>query len=298
MVPGKTEKTQNKISEMIHLINQANAKANMQMLGGLVDGLVNFKNYYVYADSIKNRSQYVLEVPSISNFNIDDHINAVYSILKDGIETDYIHNIKVKVTWGGDLWCELSYIDLFFTLFMWNGLLKIGAEIRPKHIFWDSTLKRKHIKKFIDKYILTKENKIRISHEDLCMILADDVVWPFSYTESFAYYLASTINNEDDIDLMNANSEYDALMHKSYANIPFDSIKEISDADTKRVSEMIINSKEYIGYDHGLAASFNASEAINPRQYRESRIVIGVKSAYDTVFPVVIDQSFSNGGVN
>lgn len=260
--------------------------------------LQNLKNYYIYSSSVEARVQPVVTVPRDITINtIDDHIVGIYNILRDGIEDPYIHNTKVKVSWGGDIWCELSFIDYWFCLFMWHPILKIGESIKPKHIFYDSILRRKHIKSFIDRFLLTKENKIAFEHEELCNKIADCVFF-YSYTDTFGLYLANTINNEDDIGMMNNCPEYDALVHKSYENIPFDQIKETADADTQTVIKYIMNSKQYLGYNHGLTSSFKAKEAINDRQYRESRVVIGPKSVYDKVYPINIANSFSNGGVN
>ncbi len=264
----------------------------------VTEQLQNFKNYFVYADCVRNRKQMTIFVPTdITVNNVDDHIIAICNILKDGIETQFVHDTKFIVSWGGDIWCELSFIDYWFSLFMWSMILKTGGEIRPKHIFWSPELKRKNIKSFIDKFILTIDNKIKIGNYDLNNIIADGT-WNYSHIEAFSYYLANTINNEDDIELMKVCPEYYDLLHTSLEGIPFADVKDEGQKLTDRTIEIIKESKKYLGYEHGLTNSFRASEAINPRQYKESRINIGTKSAYDKVYPVIINQSFSNGGVN
>lgn len=264
----------------------------------VTEQLQNFKNYFVYADCVRNRKQMTIFVPTdITVNNVDDHIIAICNILKDGIETQFVHDTKFIVSWGGDIWCELSFIDYWFSLFMWSMILKTGGEIRPKHIFWSPELKRKNIKSFIDKFILTIDNKIKIGNYDLNNIIADGT-WNYSHIEAFSYYLANTINNEDDIELMKVCPEYYDLLHTSLEGIPFADVKDEGQRLTDRTIEIIKESKKYLGYEHGLTNSFRASEAINPRQYKESRINIGTKSAYDKVYPVIINQSFSNGGVN
>lgn len=260
--------------------------------------LQNFKNYLMYEDSVRERKGKTINVPvDITPMNIDDHIVAISNILKDGIETDYVHNTKIKVSWGGDTWAELSFIDYWYSLFMWSMILKTNGKIKPKHIFWSPELKRKNIKVFIDRFVLTIENKINIGNYELNNVIADGT-WNYSQIEPFAYYLANTINNEDDIALMNACPEYYQLMHTSFEGIPFAEVKDAGRAVADKTIEIIKRSKEYLGYEHGLTNSFRASEAINPRQYKESRINIGTKSIYDSVYPYIINQSFSNGGVN
>lgn len=262
--------------------------------------LLNYKNYYVYGEAIKHRDQIIkVYVPGdISSNNIIDHTDGIDNILKDGVDEPYIHSLRFEVSWGGDVKCKLFITDYWYSLFMWNMILMTNGEIRPKHIFYSAELKRKNIKNFVDKYILTKDNKIRIGNAKLNDIICDGL-WNFSRIEQFSYYLANTINNEDDIDLMNAVPEFYDLLHISMAGVPFDQVKDVGLEATNRAIEIIKNSKKYIGYEHGLANSFRASEAINPRQYKEARLNIGTKpDGAGGILPYIIDKSFTTGGVN
>ena len=245
--------------------------------------------------------------------NIDDHINWIFNILKDGIDTDYIHNFRLILKWENDISCKLSIFDYWLSLFMWNMILKTNHDIRPKHIFigtraniltglqdqyfpWE--VKRKDIQNYINEYVLTLENKINIGNLRLNQIVSDSL-WYFSYLEHFAYYFANTINNEDDIDLMRALPAFDQAIHTSLANIPIESVKDEGMKITWQVIDFIKDSKKYIGYEHGLANSFRASEAINPRQYKEACINIGTKPNNQAgIFPYIIDKNFKTGGVN
>ena len=259
--------------------------------------LVNFKNYWIYADSVTTQSSITINpTTDISIDNIDDHIQAIYAILKDGIESEYVHNIKYVIKWSDDIWCELSIVDYWFNLFMWYMLLKTDTVIEPKHIFWSPELRKNDIKNYIDKYILTTHNKIKYgeSLNNICV----DGTWYFSYIESFAFYLANTINNEDDIELMKACPEYYNLMHTSFLDVPFNKVKDYGQDIANKCIEFIKDSKKYLGYEHGLTNSFKSKEAISPRQFKEARVNIGTKSQYDVVHPVIINQSFTNGGVN
>ena len=262
--------------------------------------LVNFKNYYIYADMISNRkSGMTIYVPDdITAENIADHIDGIDAILKDGIDEDYIHNLKIEVSWENNISCKLFIVDYWFNLFMWSMILKNNDSIRPKHVFWSKELKRKNIKKFVDSYVLTKENKIKYGNVFLNNNICDGL-WNYSNIEQFSYYLANTINNEDDIRLMELVPEYNDLIHVSLADVPFDKVKEAGMDATNKAIEIIKNSRDYIGYDHGLANSFKASEAINPRQFKESRLNIGTKpNGKGDVYPYKIDKSFTTGGVN
>lgn len=262
--------------------------------------LVNFKNYFIYADMIRSRTQNIkIYVPAdITLNNVYDHIDAITAILKDGIDEDYVHGITFTVSWGGDVECDLFIIDYWFSLFMWTMILRNQDPVKPKHIFFSRELKRKNIKNYIDKYVLTKENKIRLGNVFLNNNICDGL-WNFAQIENFSYYLANTINNEDNIDLMNANPTFYNLLHCSMQGVPFDQVKDAGMELTNQAIEIIKDSERYIGYEHGLANSFRASEAINPRQYKEACVSIGTKpNGTGGIYPYIIDKSFMNGGVN
>lgn len=262
--------------------------------------LVNFKNYFMYADAIKNRDPGILiYVPKdITINNIDDHINAITAILMDGIDEDYIHNFMITVSWGDTIECDLFIVDYWYSLFMWTMILRNGDKVMPRHIFFARELKRKNIKNYVDKYVLTKENKIRLGNTFLNNCICDGL-WNFHLIEHFSYYLANTINNEDNIDMMNHSKEFYDIFHCSLQNVPFDQVKDVGMEYTNRIIELIKNSESIIGYEHGLANSFRASEAINPRQFKEAAINIGTKpNGTGGIYPYIIDKSFMNGGVN
>ena len=262
--------------------------------------LVNFKNYYIYADMIAKRDPYMtIYVPEdISLFNIADHIDAIGAILQDGIDEEYIHNLKIQLAWENNVSCKLFIVDYWYNLFMWSIILKNEDPIRPKHIFYNQELKRKNIKNYIDEFVLTKENKIKFGNVYLNNNICEGL-WHYSDIEQFSYYLANTINNEDDIDLMRAVPEYRDLLHVSLAGIPLDQVKDAGMEVTNKAIDIIKNSRKFIGYDHGLTNSFKASEAINPRQFKEARLSIGTKpNGSGGIFPYVIDKSFTTGGVN
>lgn len=259
----------------------------------------NYKNYFIYADAIRNESSVIdVYVPDISASNIDDHIDGIFAILKDGIETDYIHNLVFNISWGGGLDCELFIIDYWYNLFMWKMVLTNGQQVRPKHVFFQEELKMYSIKNFIDKFVITRDNKIRLGNS----FLNDNLyygTWLYAYVEAFSYYLANTINNEDNIDLMNASQEFYDLLHCSLQGVPFDKVKDVGMEYTNKAINIIKNSKKYIGYNHGLAASFKASEAVNPRQFKEAELNIGTKpNGTGGIYPYIIDKNFANGGVN
>ena len=67
----------------------------------------------------------------------------------------------------------------------------------------------------------------------------------------------------------------------------------------KSTIEIIKDSEKYLGYEHGLTNSFRASEAVNPKQYKEASLNIGTKpNGSGGIYPYIIDKSFKTGGVN
>ena len=112
-----------------------------------MNNLINYNNYYVYADMVKSGEMKIIYVPSdIDKDNIEDHITGISSILKDGIETQFVAKSRIRLSWGGDIYADLSIVDYWFTLFMWTMILDTEQQIQPKHIFWSPELKRKNIK--------------------------------------------------------------------------------------------------------------------------------------------------------
>lgn len=277
------------------------------------DCLINFKNYGSYADMVQARTGKVINVTQdLTNDNIDDHIEAIFNIFKDGIETDYVHNCKITLKWD-DIECRLGLPDYWMSLFMWSMILRTGNPIRPKHIFVGSKsdaltgsenhyfpweLRKKDIQKFINKFVLTLENKIHIGNMRLNEII-EGALWRFCHLEHFAYYFANTINNEDDIDLMRHSPEFDSYIHCSLAGVPIDEVKQEGMAITNKAIAIIKDSERYLGYEHGLTNSFRANEAINPRQFKEASLNIGTKpNGAGAVYPYIIDKNFKTSGVN
>ena len=260
--------------------------------------LVNYKNYYMYSDMVQGKKKIVYVPEDIKLENIDEHIDGITNILKDGIETPFVHNTKITITWGGDLECDLSIIDYWYNLMMWSMVLKTNQKIEPKHIFWQKEFKKYNLKQFVDKFIIHKHNKITIDDQVLNTNICDGL-WGFSKIENFSYYLANTINHEDDIDLMNHYPEFYDLLHCSLQGVPFEDVKNVGMQLTNKAIEYIKDSEKYLGYEHALTNSFRASEAINPRQYKEASLNIGTKpNGSGNIYPFIIDKSFKTGGVN
>lgn len=263
-----------------------------------MSNLINFNNYYYYADMVKTGKPTIIYVPDVCISNIDEYIDGIINILKDGIETDFVKQARIILSWGKDIECSLNLPDCWYTLFMWKLLLNTNQKIKPKHIFWSPELKVDNIKDYVDDFTLTRENKIKFGNYYLNMIISD-ALWNYADIEQFSFFLANTINNEDDIFLMNACPEFRDILHADLSNVPLADVNNAGMELTDKAIEIIKDSEKYIGYDHGLANSFRASEAVSPRQFKEVEINIGTKSnGSGAAFPYVINKSYKTGGIN
>jgi len=278
--------------------------------------LYNYKNYFDYAGDIQSRNTDIkVYVPkAINKQNIDDHINGIYNILLDGCETDYVHELRINVIWP-EANCHLSIVDYWYSLMMWYMLVQVDTPIRPYHIFMGSRsnvsdiarasgqlvpwqLKRKDIQTWVNKFIITIDNEIKFGNDKLNHIIATGL-WKFCLIEKFSYYLSNTINNEDDIELMNANHSFWEKLHFKLGNTPIGEAKDVAQCAADEAIDIIKDAEYYIGHEHSLSNSFRSSEAVNPRQYREASINIATKpDGTGGIFPYPIDTNFKIGGVN
>ena len=258
--------------------------------------LTNFENYGPYRDLVE-KGQTTVFVKDITKYNYNDHFYGILNILRDGIELREVQSMFITVVFKPGVHCRLSAMDYLFNLLMWHLLIRTDQKIKPKHLFFDDAITKKTIKEYIDGFLIDKMRK-HVSNIELNNII-DDTLVKYKHIEEFAMYLANTINLEDTIKLMRACPEFDALMRYDFSNIPIEDVKDVGMDITNRSIEIIKNSKQYLGYDHCLANSFRASEAINPRQYKEFGINIGTKpDGKGGVFPVAINNSFITGGVS
>ena len=258
--------------------------------------LNNYKNYGPYAEFVQNGSCTV-KVEDITLMNWDNHFNGILNILRDGIETDFVHKAFITIDFGENKVIELSITDYFFNIIMWYLIIRTGEQIQPKHLFFNKSITRGTIKKYIDDFFIDVNRK-SFTNIELNNII-DDTLMRFAYINEFAFYLANTINLEDDITLMNACPEYNAIIHADLSNIPIEDVKSIGMDLTNKAINYMKNSKQYIGYDHCLADSWRANEGINAKQYKEFAINIGSKpNGQGGVYPAIINKSFLSGGVD
>ena len=253
------------------------------------------ENYGLYASLISGKKIYM----NTSKITIDSwqsHYNSVLNILKDGIESDEIQKGFVEVTFTDGISIDLSVVDYYLNLIMWNMLVRTGIQIESKHIFFDNEITKDSIKNYIDKYLIDISRK-RFTNKELNNII-DDTLYRLHDIDGFSMYLSNTVNLEDNVFLMNKCKDFYDCMHADLSNVPLEDVKSVGMSYANKAIEIMKNAKQYLGYDHCLADACRASEGINPKQFKEVTINIGTKpDGHGGVFEKPILNSFINGGV-
>ena len=251
--------------------------------------LVNFNNYGIFAELVQQGSM-TIYTKDLNNGNIDKAFFDIMNILKDGIEDPFVHSMKITIVFTDGESVNLSIFDLFFNLIMWKLPLSVGDPLTSEYLFFEEAITRKTIKKYIDSKLLNK-HRTTIDNLKLNNII-DDTLYKFKYIDDFSFYLFNTVNNEDTIELMNADPVFYQCLHSDLSNVPLDKIKDVGMDITNESIRRIKNS------DHCLADSFRAGEGINPKQYKEVLINVGTKpDGNGGVFNNSINSSLSNGGL-
>ena len=255
------------------------------------------ENYYIYADFTNDNTNVIsISINLITIENWKKHYDAILNIMRDGIYRDRVQALKVNVNFG-DIDVDLSIMDYFFNLIMWNMLIKTDIRVRPCHIFFPENLKAGEIKDYIDDFFITV-NRSKFDNKTLNNIIAD-VLQCFHDIDIFSDYLANTVNLEDTAELMGKNPAFYDCLHQSFAHLPFDEVKGSIDKVSKKSIEYIKQAKALLGHDHCLADDFRTGEGLNPKQYAETTIGIGPKpNGKGGLFPSIIDHAFINGGVS
>ena len=251
--------------------------------------LVNFNNYGIFAELVQQGSM-TIYTKDLNDGNIDKAFFDIMNILKDGIEDPFVHSMKITIVFTDGESVNLSIFDLFFNLIMWKLPLSVGDPLTSEYLFFEEAITRKTIKKYIDSKLLNK-HRTTIDNLKLNNII-DDTLYKFKYIDDFSFYLFNTVNNEDTIELMNADPVFYQCLHSDLSNVPLDKIKDVGMDITNESIRRIKNS------DHCLADSFRAGEGINPKQYKEVLINVGTKpDGNGGVFNNSINSSLSNGGL-
>jgi len=257
--------------------------------------LENFDNYGPYK-SIALGLKMTVDVAKINKDNWEDHYRGIINILKDGIFSLYVQKYFLEINFGRGKICHLSIPDYFFNLIMWKPIIFIGQKVKPKNLFFPKNITAKDIKNYIDDFVIN-DNRITHSTRELSITISD-TLYHYHDIEQFANYLCNTLNLEDSAELMDRDPKFFKALHGSYSGLQVDQVKSAIMADARTSIERIEVSKKLLGYDHCLADAWRANEGINPKQYAEFTIAIGIKpDGRGGIFPEIADTSFIGGGL-
>lgn len=261
--------------------------------------LTNLAAYVPYDGFVQTRNMSI-NVSSIDMNNWQQHFNAIFNILSDGIETDFVKTAKIKVDFLNGASISLTIPDYFINLIVWRMIIATHRPIEPEHIFFVNTLTQKSISNYINKNLIIKSRKV-VDSKTLNNLI-DDTLQNFKYIDKFSLFFANTINFTDDILMMKAIPEYRQLLHADQAIA--ETSLETANSEGMQMTDKIINyivndSKKCLGYEHGLVNAFRSKQSIKPRQYKEAVNSIGTKpDGAGSVFPHIMSHSFQNKGVS
>jgi len=241
----------------------------------------------------------VIYTSDININNWQEYYDGILNMMKDGIETDFLQQTFITVDFGDNDIVEMSIFDLYFNMIHWYLIVRVNQQVTGKHLYFNKSITQDNIKAFIDKHFV---DIVRKTIDSIYMNnTIDDTLYNFIDVDLFSMYIANTINLEDDIALMNACPEYDAIMHTTVPpNTPIEEVKDYGMKKAERAIDIIVNeSKKYLGYHHCTRDAFMSKEGINKRQYKEYGVHVGSKpNGQGGVHPAIIDGSYIQGALN
>jgi len=251
--------------------------------------LDNLPNYGVYSDLVQNQFMRMY-TKNINNENFNNHFNWLLNIFRDGIELDYVHQMKVEVVFEDNEEVILSIFEYFMNIMFWSAPLASGDKLTSRFFFWTEEFTASSIKDYIDDNFLDI-HRAEFDNKRLNVTI-DDTLQLFKANDEFAIYYMNTINNEDTIKLMNEDPEFFRCIHTDFSVFPLEDIKDKGDELTSIAIQRMKNS------NHCLSDALIAQESINKKQLREYLIIKGtVVDGNGSIFPTIVNASFANEGL-
>lgn len=252
---------------------------------------VNFKNTQNYGPYLPliQTSRQVMRTTDITNLDeLNMHFTSILNILRDGIETELIQVGLVTVIFSDGVSIDLCITDYYINLIMWHLYYAVNEPIDSTKLFYHENLTRKIAKEYIDKFLA----KYRRIYDNIVLNnILDDCLFKIKYVDEFSYFLCNTFNLEDFIFLGKKNKEFYDAIHADMTGVPIDEVKRLGMEYNKKAIDIIKNS------DHCLSDTFRAEDGIQPKQFKEFAINIGIEpDGQGSVFPVPVNNSYINGG--
>ena len=249
------------------------------------------EQYHSLYKKLVETGKQTIKTADINKSNSDEHVRDIINILKDGIETEEVQSMMIKVVFADGVDCELSIFDYWSNLAFWHLNCNTGEPITSNHIVFFENITQGEIMDYINNLFIDKyRRKLAIIQLNNSI---DDIFGSFRELRQFQPYLSNTLNLKDTIDLMEKYPEFNDTIHFDITGIPIEDLKDKGMAATRTQIKYITNS------DHCLRDSFRVHQAVSDKQYKEVQVNIGTKpDGQGGVFIRPIAHSYINGGLS
>lgn len=257
----------------------------------VVEQLVPQPQYSLYEELIITGHQdiYTSEFTSIDILNT--HFEQVLNILKDGIDLDQVKKSFVMVHFVDNEIVKLSIFDYWFNLIFWGLAVSTGTALDSRYLWHEDSIVQSNIANYINNRFL-RGNRGKYSNIDINNMI-DNTMYKFQYIDNFSLYLYNTSNNEDTIELMKNDREFNDCIHCDLSGIPIEDVKDKGMEITKKGIQRILKYK-----NHWAVPYFKSKQGINVKQLREFMFNIGtVSDGNGSVYPYIINGNYCNRGI-
>lgn len=258
--------------------------------------LINYE-YYGPLVELANTGYQVINPMSLNASNIDVYRESILNIFRDGIETEFVSNCKIRFQWP-EIGCTLSLHDAFYNIVLWRALVDLGQQIQPCNIFFEKNVTGGSIKSYIDKNIvdvyIDKIDVLRLNRAiyDAFKHLMD--------IDEFAKFLGNTFDLRDFVDMYTKNEKIRAIMDYDYDSVPIENIQIVGEKNTDdflNITEQ--EGVDTLGHDFCCANAYRAKSGLSPRQFKELALNIGTKpDGLGSIYGHSCNTSFINKGLD
>ena len=89
--------------------------------------------YFPYKELCETGTQ-TIYTKDLNKYNIDKHFNSCINILKDGIETNEVQSMMIRVVFTDNEDVRLSIFDYIINLMMWGLCTAVDQQIKSVHL--------------------------------------------------------------------------------------------------------------------------------------------------------------------
>lgn len=262
----------------------------------------NIANYGRFGALVNNCTMgYNTAVQDIDS--IEQDIDWLFNLFKDGIDLDNVHEYTVFVRFVDGIEVKLSVEDFLIQMIFWKLPVSISEPLTSETLFWArgitvdyicSYVNRLFIKKYIDRI---KRDNVQMSVELLMNmnININETFEEFKRFSEFQMYMNNTLCLKDTIDFMNKYQEFSDSMHLKLNGYPLEYVHDKGMEAAKLQIDYIMRRDS----DHCLKVFFQSGECLNPKQFKEVQAHVGAKpNGEGGIIPSMIDSSYLMGALS